>query len=150
MVLIVAFGLETVVVLMSDWLWLVKLAGAIYLIWLGLKLWRSASPKFREAGRPPKVGYFWQGLIVIWSNPKAVLLLGAFLPQFVQGSDSAFAVVLGLGILFMFISTLTDFAYAFAADRAKRAFSGGKTVIAQRLAGSALIGGGIWMALRES
>ncbi len=67
---------------------IVQFAGAAYLAYLGLQLWRSsARPLFAspETAAPPTPGraVFRQGFLVGVSNPKAGLFLLAFLPQFV-------------------------------------------------------------------
>ncbi|MDH3715222.1 MAG: LysE family translocator, partial [Gammaproteobacteria bacterium] len=83
MLLIVAAGLEIVVNEMAvvfDW---IRVIGAAYLIWLGIKLLR-AKGQLMEADPPRGGSYFWQGFLVVWSNPKSLAFLGAFIPQFVD------------------------------------------------------------------
>lgn len=61
MIVIVAIGLETVVSIMGEAFFWVKLAGALYLVWLGIKMLRSdGSLGDSDKVKPPKVGYFWQ------------------------------------------------------------------------------------------
>ena len=92
MVLIVALGLKTVVALMAQWFFWIKLTGAAYLIWLGYKLWRSdgsiGDPSHRCSGRLWAIS--GKASLVIWSNPKALLFFGAFLPQFIDPAGNAF------------------------------------------------------------
>ncbi|AZG10722.1 LysE family translocator [Pigmentiphaga sp. H8] len=65
-----------------------QLAGAAYLVYLGVKKWRAADMR-PEAARlgdmPPPASLFTQGLLVALSNPKAILFFLALLPQFIQG-----------------------------------------------------------------
>ena len=112
MVLIVALGLETVVAFMAEWFFVVKMVGAAYLIWLGIKLWRSDGDLGKADTKRPGTGYFWQGAVVIWSNPKALILFGAIIPQFVDPAGSAFWQATILGLLFMTIATIFDSMYA--------------------------------------
>ena len=147
MVLVVAAGLETVVTLMADWFVVVKLLGAAYLVWLGVKLWRSGGEIGAGDPAPPKGGYFWQGVLVIWSNPKALLLLGAIVPNFVApGAGGAFWQTVAYGALFMAIATLCDAGYALLAGRAGRLLTRGRVKVVERISGTLLIGGGLWMA----
>jgi threonine/homoserine/homoserine lactone efflux protein len=66
--------------------------GAAYLAYLGYNLWRAgvptgeASAPVELAENPHRSGgsYFWQGLAVAASNPKAIVFAAAFFPQFIQ------------------------------------------------------------------
>lgn len=148
MIVIVALGLETVVALMAEWFFVVKMLGATYLIWLGIKLWRSGGAiGSTESVAPPKGGYFWQGVLVIWSNPKALLLLGAIVPNFVNPDASAFWQTLALGATFMVVATVCDMGYALLAGRAGRLLTRQRIKVVERLSGTLLIGGGLWMAM---
>lgn len=60
-----------------------KLAGAVYLIYLGVKMWGEA-PEDGAAAPAAKGGLYRQGLLVSLSNPKAILFAAAFLPQFLD------------------------------------------------------------------
>lgn len=65
----------------------VKILGASYLIWLGIKTWRSAAPTINLHGKPgagARRSFYLQGLMVGASNPKAVLFFAAFFPQFLN------------------------------------------------------------------
>jgi len=159
MVAVLAFGLSTIINHMGwifDWL---RLVGAAYLIWLGIKLWRSsgggAATSSTLAGEPGRDGsssghrFFWQGFLVIWSNPKALLFFGAFIPQFVDPTGPAVAQSVLLGIIFMAAAAATDVIYAIAAGRAGRWFTGRRLRILERISGSFLIGGGVWLALSK-
>ncbi len=88
MVFIVAVGLEAVMRLVSEAFTIIKLVGAAYLIWIGFKMFASSGKL--DVGRPgerlPLFRYVWQGALINWSNPKTLLFLGAFLPQFVDMS----------------------------------------------------------------
>ena len=64
-----------------------KLLGGVYLIWLGIQLWRAPAIHLRaNASRADTRGaeLFRQGLLTALSNPKALLFYGAFLPQFID------------------------------------------------------------------
>ena len=64
-----------------------KLLGAVYLIWLGIQLWRAGgSPGEVTAPRAgalrPRM--FWNAYVVTALNPKSVVFFVAFVPQFVD------------------------------------------------------------------
>ena len=132
-----------------DWL---RLAGAAYLIWLGVKLWRGgASASFSPAGEPRRKGsghrFFWQGFLVLWSNPKALLFFGAFIPQFIDPAGSALMQTLISGLIFILVALILDSCWALAAGRAGRWLTGPRMRLLEKISGSFLIGGGLWLAL---
>lgn len=148
MIAILAVGLKTVVAVVGEAFIFMKVAGALYLIWLGWKLWRSDG-SLGEAVPAAKVrslaGYFWQGFVVIWSNPKALFLFGAFIPQFVSTSSNPAGQTLVLGFTFVLIATVCDSLYAFAAGRTGGWLNRKNVLLGERLSGTCLIGGGLWM-----
>jgi homoserine/homoserine lactone efflux protein len=151
MIAVVAFGLEAVMSLMGwafDW---IKLIGAAYLIWLGYRMLRSSGEiETVKAERHRSLrGYVVQGFVVIWSNPKALLMFGAFLPQFVVASGAALPQILLLGGLFMLATTLSDSVYAVLAGQARHWINAARVRLVNRVSGAVLIGGGIWLALQR-
>ena len=151
MILIVALGLETVVAVMGQAFFWIKLAGAAYLVWLGYKLLRSdgtlGSAKAKEMSL---WGYFVQGVLVIWSNPKALFFFGAFIPQFVDpASGDAFWQTMMLGGVFIAIATICDGAYAILAGKAGSMLTRARVRIVEIGSGLCLIGGGIWLAFAK-
>jgi threonine/homoserine/homoserine lactone efflux protein len=148
MLAVLAGGLHVIVEAMShvfDW---VRLAGAAYLVWLGLKLWRSDGTLGRSETRPRNGGsFFWQGFLVILSNPKALFFFGAFIPQFIDPAGNALVQTLVLGATFMGVATVLDGGYAVLAGRAGRLLSRTRVRTLEVVSGTCLVGGGIWLAL---
>jgi len=101
----------------------VKLAGAAYLVWLGIRAWRApATTPATPAFEAPRLGrIFRDGCLVALLNPKTALFFAAFLPQFIEPHGSAIAQSLALGALFIAIAALTDAAWALAAGSASPA-----------------------------
>jgi len=148
---IVAVGLTSLMATMGYWFDWVRLAGAAYLVWLGIKLIREpAAGVEANAPPPPRGGFFLQGFLVALSNPKLLLFFGAFIPQFVDLSQDHLSQVTLLGVTFMVIAALTDATYALLAGRVRRFFSARRTRTLSRVSGSFLIGGGIWLALTRA
>ena len=68
---------------------MLKVFGAIYLVWLGIVTFhKQAIVAEAQATRPPR-SFFVQGLLVGASNPKALLFFAAFFPQFIDPSQPA-------------------------------------------------------------
>jgi len=152
MILIVAFGLDTIVTSLAGAFFWLKLAGGAYLIYLGIKLLRS-NGKFGsvEGNAKKSTGkeLFWQGFVVIWSNPKALLFLGAFIPQFVDPTGNAITQTIIYGAIFMGVTTILDSGYAFIAGKAGSLLSQKRVRTAEITSGLALMFGGTWLALSK-
>ena len=149
---IVAVGLTSLMATMGYWFDWVRFAGAAYLVWLGLKLIRVPAQVIETDAPPPppRGGFFLQGLLVLLSNPKALVFFGAFIPQFVDMEKDHFSQVVLLGLTFMVTAAITDTIYALLAGRARRFFSARRTKLLSRISGGFMIGGGIWLALTRA
>ena len=153
MVAVLAFGFAVIVERMAALFELIRLVGALYLIWLGWRLWRAdggtiAAVPEGQAGCAPTARvapYVLQGFLVIWSNPKALFFFGAFIPQFVDSASPAAPQVLLLGGVFMLVGTLLDAAWALLAARAAGSLGRRRARLIERLSGTCLAGGGLWL-----
>lgn len=151
MVVIVALGLEAVMGLVSEAFEVIKLVGAAYLVWIGWKMFTSAGG-FEVAGAAGRVGagrYVWRGALVNWSNPKTLLFLGAFLPQFIDLDRPAFEQIMVLGLIVMAVASFTDALYAVAAGRARQLLTASRVRRLSRISGAILMLGGVWLALQK-
>ncbi|MFT3957123.1 MAG: LysE family translocator [Piscinibacter sp.] len=94
----------------SDWLFMaLKLAGAAYLVWLGVQLLRTRSHRLDVAANAPRplLRLFLDGALSNLANPKIAVFYFAFLPQFVPpGSAHPTLAVLVLGLLFAALTFL--------------------------------------------
>lgn len=149
MILVVGLGLQAVMGFMAfafDW---IKLAGAAYLVWLGFNMLMSKGELGTAAAGPAKSyrRLMLDGFLVIWSNPKALIFLGAFLPQFVSAEHGTFAQVVVLGLLFMLVAGLSDSMYAILGGRARGLLSAARVKLLSRVSGVILMAGGVWLAL---
>ena len=149
---VVALGLESLMTTLGYWFDWVRLAGAAYLVWLGITLIRApdllAVPD--APVKPPRGGFFLQGLVVLLSNPKVLVFFGAFIPQFLDLTAPRVQQIALLGLTFMATVAVTDVAYAVLAGRARAVLSVKRARLASRTSGAFLIGGGVWLALMRS
>ena len=149
MILVVGLGLQAVMGFMAfafDW---IKFAGAAYLVWLGFNMLRSEGDLGTAAVGPEKSyrRLMLDGFLVIWSNPKALIFLGAFLPQFVSKEAATFPQVVALGLFFMLIAGASDSLYALLGGRARNLRSAARVKLLSRVSGAILMAGGVWLAL---
>jgi threonine/homoserine/homoserine lactone efflux protein len=120
-----AVGLAAVLAVSPLTFTVVKLAGAGYLVYLGLRAVRgpdtpaTTSPHCsRKTGR-----IFRDGLLVALLNPKTAIFFAAFLPQFISPAASAIIQSTLLGTAFVLIAACTDCIYVAAAAAAAPAIS---------------------------
>lgn len=148
---IVGLGLTTMMATMGYWFDWVRLAGAAYLIWIGIGMLRAKGELMTtEPAPPPRGGFFLQGMVVLLSNPKVMVFFGAFIPQFVDMKGDHFSQVVLLGATFMAIAGITDAVYAVLAGRARAFLSAHRQKLLSRASGMCMIGGGIWLAFTRA
>ena len=86
---------------------------------------------------------------MLWSNPKALIFFGAFLPQFVNPAYPAWPQVIVLGLIEMGAGLVTDCVYIYLAARARGALGDDRMLLVNRVAGVILIGAAIWLVLQH-
>lgn len=146
MIVVLAAGYAAVVSVMGSAFEVLRVIGAAYLIWLGIRMWRSDGRIAEGAPRRrPYESFVLQGFIVIWSNPKALLFFGAFIPQFINPAGQTAPQIVVLGLIFMAVATVLDGLYALAAGGAGAWLSRSRVKLVERLSGTFLIGGGVWL-----
>lgn len=125
---------------------ILKLAGAAYLIWLGVKLWRAggtldATP-ITEVTRPGRmVAHAW---LVTALNPKSITFFVAFLPQFLDHSGSFWTQMLIFEATFLVLAFANALGYGLVASRARRMVQEPRVIgTVNRVGGTLLIGAGL-------
>ncbi len=145
-----AVGMTSVMVFMSTWFDVVRWAGAVYLVYLGARqLWqlRGRGAQIAVEAPPVKRGnWYLQGLLVSLSNPKVILFLGAFLPQFVDIGADPVGQLSVLAVLFVVVLAAVDIATTFAIARARATFSAARLRLLDGAAGIFLLLGGLALA----
>jgi homoserine/homoserine lactone efflux protein len=151
MIALVGFGLASLIAALGWWWEVVRLAGAAYLIWLGVKLLRS-SGRLADAQRAPapRGGFFLQGFLVAISNPKTLVFFGAFLPQFIDPTGSYIEQLVIMGVTAIVVAAVSDGMYAILIGGAGRRISQRQVKWISRASGGVLIGGGLWLALTKT
>lgn len=129
-VLAVAFGLGAVVTGSATAFTVIKLAGALYLVYLGVQAIRNrrkladafAAEVRATPGRTLTV--LRDGLVVGFANPKSIVFLAAILPQFVDASAGSVPVqMLVLGVCLPLIALISDTVWALVAGTARTWFA---------------------------
>jgi threonine/homoserine/homoserine lactone efflux protein len=155
-VVLVAFGLSEVLQHSSLAFSVLKFAGALYLVYLGVQTWRQRrSLTVREeatprAGRPSRV--LREGFVVGVSNPKGLLIFGAVLPQFVdRQAGNAHVQLLLLGLICVMIALISDATWGLLAGSARRWLTRSPRRLSWigAASGAVMVGLGIRLALSD-
>ncbi|GAA3761353.1 LysE family translocator [Streptomyces tremellae] len=140
----------------------IRYAGAAYLIWLGIRGWRTAGKHTMSADetgeaegagdhRPTLRRAFLPGILVGVSNPKVYILFAAILPQFVapRSTTPLIGQMLVLALVPLLIGLLSDSAWALLAGSARSWFLGarGRVRTVNRVGAGAITGLGATIAL---
>jgi threonine/homoserine/homoserine lactone efflux protein len=121
-----------------------KFIGAAYLVWLGVKLWRSDTSVDAASANVSGGRMFGHALLVTAFNPKGITFFVAFVPQFLDASAPLLPQLIVIECTFLFLSACNVLFYAFMATRARRAIKRPQVMrIANRIGGSLLIGAGV-------
>ncbi len=152
--LLTVYGLSAVAHLLGELFVAVKIAGAIYLFWLGLRLWLikteapSALPMPGAGSRRFGRGVV-EGIAVDLANPKLILFYAAFLPTFVdlarlRAPDVALLCAIVVGILLV-----VNLGFAWLAAYSRRFVTSMRAMTAlNRASGTLMIGAAIWLVSR--
>lgn len=149
-----ALGLAALFAVSSVAFTVVKWAGAAYLVYLGVRMWRAqpAQPAHVAASRQrqPLARVLRDGFVVALLNPKTSLFFAAFLPQFIDAGAHPLPQTIALGAVFVAIAGCTDMLYVLSASliAPRLARAGGRGAVwGNRVAGTSFIGLGVLTAL---
>jgi threonine/homoserine/homoserine lactone efflux protein len=115
-----AIGLSALIMASSEAFTLLKLVGALYLIWLGLKTWREA--RAVDPAEVPTTGArraFRDGVVVEALNPKTAAFFLAFIPQFIDPAADVAAQFIVLGLISVGLNTSADLVVTYWAAKAR-------------------------------
>ncbi|MBW3698460.1 LysE family translocator [Vibrio sp. T187] len=113
MIAIAASGLAVILYTSETLFFLIKLFGALYLLWIAFNLWRSESSPVTDIERNRShLGLAKQEFALAAGNPKAILIFTAFLPQFVDTSANVNEQFFMLGSTFLLLELLAISIYA--------------------------------------
>lgn len=143
-------GLGAVMAASAALFTLFKWAGALYLIYMGISMWRrKGSPTAIAADGLERRArsLFGNAFIVTALNPKSIVFFVAFLPQFVHSGSNGVSQLVILGVTFLVLATLNATLYAVFASRVRDVVRTPRASrLFNRVGGSALVGAGVLTA----
>ena len=147
---IALIGMTSFMLLLADWFEVLRWAGVAYLIYLGVQQWRARPEEEGEGAALSRSGrsLFAQGFLVTVANPKSLVFLAAFFPQFV---DPAVPLALQLPVLsvsFLVIAFVFTWLWCLPAARAGAWFRGPRRIrLRNRISGGLMMGAGLGLAV---
>jgi threonine/homoserine/homoserine lactone efflux protein len=131
-----------------------KLAGAAYLVYLGLQslvaaLRGSGNAHVRPGTPVEPQRALGQGVLSNLGNPKMAVFFASLLPQFAGGESASFVALFALGLLFCSLTFAWLTLYAFAIDRLRRFLAGPVRRALDALTGLVLVGLGLRLAAED-
>ena len=146
LILLLAMGFKVISPFLEDLIKFVRIVGAFYLMILGYLSFSSKelsdnSEKIKKFDKK----FILQGFIVILSNPKAFLFLGAFIPQFININQPIGSQIIYFGILFMIVGAIFDGMYALVFGKFREIIINKYINILNKLGGTLLFFVGLWL-----
>lgn len=125
------FGLGAILKTSTTLFLIIKLIGAAYLIYLGIRQWQSKTNFFDgvEKGSvqiKSNKRFFVEGFLIAMTNPKAILFFTALFPQFINTQQTLVPQFLIMTFTFMVISFVALVMYGLLATKAKHWLSTGQ------------------------
>ena len=146
-----AVGVTTVLSLLSGLFDVIRLAGAAYLIYLGIREWRSrGTPMSADQKDSGFKGWTLasHAFLIGVTNPKAMLFYIAFFPQFIDPALPVSPQIAIFCVTFAVIAFVLDSGYAVLAGRVRPyLMDARRALIRARVTGTLLIATGIGIAL---
>ena len=150
-VLAAAFGLSVLIAQSAVAFTLLKYLGAVYLVYLGIRLWLRREPAAAVETVTPQGARraLVEGIVVEALNVKTALFFLAFLPQFVDPGAALVPQLVLLGSICVALNTLVDVVAVFIAHRllSSGAARAARARVMTRMSAATMIGLGAFLAL---
>jgi threonine/homoserine/homoserine lactone efflux protein len=143
-------GISALVAASEAAFWVLKVVGAVVLIWLGARaLFGDRRPQTADGGAAGRSAY-GAGLVTSFANPKLAVFFIALFPQFLHAGDSVLATTLAMALLLIAVDLVYFTLLALMVSRARRAVVGSALARrVERLTGAVMVGLGVRVALER-
>lgn len=135
-----AIGISAIVMASAEAFTVLKIVGAAYLLWLGVKTIREAGHVAPgDATRTGTRRAFRDGIVVEALNPKTAAFFLAFIPQFIDPGQGVAAQFALLGVITVVLNTLVDVIVTYSAAGARAGLAQRPQLIRRLRQGSGLV-----------
>lgn len=154
LVIISALGLGAILVASEFTFMVLKIIGAAYLFYLGVKLWRAGAPNTQDHTshkNKTSISLFREAFLVTATNPKALAYVTALLPQFINASERLTPQIILLGLTIASIQFIILTSYAWFSSRVKPWLEQEKVrIIFNKLTGATFMGFGAALVISDN
>ena len=142
-------GVSAIILASAELFTALKFAGAVYLVWLGIRTFREARkwlPQHASAIGAERA--FREGVLVEALNPKTAAFFLAFIPQFIDPAGGYVALqFMALGLISVALNTLADVAVVMMAATARANLTRHPNLLQRLRQGSGLFIAGLGISL---
>lgn len=146
-------GLGTLLAVSAFWFTVVKVIGGLYLLYLGIKLFRaglSSTEIIAPDSAASRLKLFTNTYLVTALNPKGIVFFVAFLPQFITPGAGSTSQLWLLAVTFVVLATINATLYTVFASSARQLLASAKAQRRFNFAGGALLStAGVWALLAK-
>jgi threonine/homoserine/homoserine lactone efflux protein len=150
--LLAIYGLASFAELLGDFFLFVKIAGGLYLVWLGVRIWNS-KPKAIEVHGVRELSWkqnFLSGLVITLGNPKVILFYLGFLPTFLDLTTLSTGDVVIVATVVSLVLASVMLVYAWSAARARELLRSSRAKrIMNRSAGGVMLATGSVLIIKS-
>ncbi|WEX10422.1 LysE family translocator [Chelativorans sp. AA-79] len=149
LILITVVGLGAVLATSAIAFTIIKIVGAIYLVYVGIQFWRKARALAEAQSQDLALKTLMRrDFLIAISNPKAIAVFTAFFPQFIDASAPAWRQLAAMGGVFLLLEIAAVLLYVLAGTLLGKALTSGRVFVnLNRLVGGVLVASGVSMAL---
>jgi threonine/homoserine/homoserine lactone efflux protein len=139
-------GISALVAASETAFWVLKVVGAVVLVYLGVVTLRGVKAVNKEDPGARRSAYV-TGLVTSGANPKLAVFFIALLPQFVPAGAPVLPWTLAMAVILICVDLIYFTALAWAVTRAKRALVGSRRI--ERVTGAVMVALGLRVALES-
>ncbi|EKF19297.1 LysE family translocator [Nitratireductor pacificus] len=152
LIVVTIVGLGAVLAASATAFTIIKMIGAIYLVYVGIQFWRKARALATTQALDKALGALLRrDFMIAISNPKAIAIFTAFFPQFIDASQPAWKQLTAMGGAFLLLEIAAVLIYVVAGAAVGRMLKSERVfVYLNRLVGGVLIASGGAMAFSRS
>lgn len=148
--LFVAFGLAAILEVSAAAFTILKIVGALYLAYIGIKLWRDGKAISLPGEIVPvlsRAKLFRQAFFLAITNPKALVLIAALFPPFIDRTQALLPQAAIMSVSYAALCFANHLVLAFAGGKIRRFLSSERRVVAvRRTLGALFVGFGAALA----
>jgi threonine/homoserine/homoserine lactone efflux protein len=141
---LVVLGMAAIIQFAAEALTWIRWLGVAYLVYLGIRTWNMPADDLGNVKAVPAV--FWRAVVIAAINPKTLLFIAAFLPQFVVVDDGVIGHPATIAAVFLAVLLAGDLIWASMADTARQLLDR-FAAARNRITGAFLVAAGVGLAL---